>query len=116
MTNGIILGYTVPNTANDDLQVGDLVQRLDGYDNNYYTIKKINKLVQYPYYLKSRHNSELVNFHRKELVKCHYAFFDYEKYFSEGKMKLLGLILLDDLNHIKAKRANELEIGWSQLD
>ena len=115
MIRGIILGYTLPEKENINLKEGDLVQRLDGYDNNYYTIKKIDRINQNPYFLESKHNFEQINFSRKELIKCHYAFLDYEIYFLEGQFKQLGALRLEDLNHIRAKKANELEIGWSEL-
>lgn len=115
MIRGIILGYALEPKKDVNLKEGDLVQRLDGYDNNYYTVKKIERKNQNPYFLESKHNSEQINFHRKELIKCHYAFFDYESYFLEGKLVRLGAVMMEDLNYVRAKKANELEIGWSQL-
>ena len=57
-----------------------------------------------------------MNFARNELVKCHYGFFDYDKYFKDGKRVLLGAVSFEDITYIKAKRLNELELGYSQLN
>lgn len=118
MDFGIILGYELYHESNIPLKTGDLVQRLDEdeYTNHYYTIVKIDKTKAFPYYLESKENGELINFSREELVKCHTAFFDRDKYLEFGSKILLGSISIEDVQYIKAKKLNQLELGWSQLD
>lgn len=115
---GIILAYEIYHEANMPLKQGDLVQRLDEdeFTNNYYTIIKIEKNKDFPYFLHSKANGEFINFSREELVKCHCAFFDYESYVHNGSKILLGSISIEDIQYIKAKKLNQLEMGWSQLD
>lgn len=112
---GIILGYAISESG--ELRKGDLVQRLDGYDNNFYTVIKVDERCVNGYYLRSRENEgELINFNRDELVKCHYSFFDYDAYFKRGVQVLLGAVKFEDILYIRAKKGNEMELGFSELD
>lgn len=115
---GILLAYELLHQKEMKLNVGDLVIQNDNeyYDNNYYNIEKITDNQLYCYYIKSLTNGELMNFARNELVKCHYAFFDYDKYYKEGKRVLLGALSFDDMEYIKLKKLNDLELGYSQLN
>lgn len=118
MKKGIILGYEIFYQLDKPLKVGDLVQRLDEdeSEDNFYTIIKIDESKDFPYYLKSKENGELINFCREELGKSHCAFFDHEEYVNTGAKIMLGGISIEDINYIKAKKLNELELGWSYLD
>ncbi len=109
---GIILGYEM-NTQG--LNRGDMVQRLDGFDNNFYTVHTVDHSNANPYFLKSKDNGELINFDRSELTKCHYSFFDYDAYFQRGARVFLGAVKFEDIIYVKAKKGNELELGYSEL-
>jgi hypothetical protein len=112
---GVLLGYILPHHNNSKLRKDDLVQRNDGYDNNYYNIIKVDELSINAYYLESKENGELINFSKDELIKCHYAFFDYNSYYKERKMILLGSLSIMDLNYIKAKKAHDLDLGYNEM-
>ena len=121
---GIILGYEIVNIKKDELHVGDLVNRTDGYDESFYTIIKIDprygKLPGYPdtamkYFLKDKKSGELINFDRMELGYCHLSFFDYDKWKKDKKKILLGSIKACDMNYIRAKVAFEQDLGYSDL-
>lgn len=118
---GVILAYSVPMTT---LSVGDIVQPTDGYEDNIYTIAKIDPRygkqpddddTPFKYFIASKDNGELMNFSKDELVKMNTAFFDYDKYFKEDRIIFLGAISYMDLNYIKAKKAVELDLGYSDI-
>lgn len=115
MIRGIILAYNV--TDKTKLKEKDLVQRLDGYDNNYYIIENIN-LDYYPnqYFLKSKDNDIYINFSEDELIKCNYAFFDYNEYYKSGNKILLGAVSFSDIITIKSKKLYEFDMGISEIN
>lgn len=112
---GIILAYNL--YKNNKINKGDIVQRLDGYDNNIYTVEDIN-MDYYPnqFFLRSKDNDISINFSESELCRCHYAFFDYEEYFKSGNKILLGAVSNEDMLTIKSKKLIELDLGMSEID
>lgn len=121
----VLLGYSLFDYKSD-LKEGDLVMIDNGYDDRLFTINKIDPRfgkrkdepdTVFKYLIKGVYNvDQYINFERGEISKAHLAFFDYHKYYKEGKRVFLGGISSEDLNYIKAKHANELEIPFSEFD
>lgn len=115
----IILGYTL-HDYKSQLKKGDLVY----VDNCFYNIEKLDDTLNkdYKYYVKSKINGELMNFERSELSKANIAYFDYDLYTQHNIKKMIASIPLNDseyikdIIYIKAKFANEWEMGRSEFD
>jgi len=121
----VLLGYSLYDFKSD-LKEGDLVTFNDGYDERIYTLEKIDPRygkrlndpdTDFKYLVRGQYlnTNQLVSYERSEISKAHIAFFDYYKYYKEGKKIILGAISNEDLMYIKAKYANELELPFSEF-
>lgn len=121
--HGVILGINLCNYTTD-LKAGDLVVIDDGC-NDFIMLEKIDPRygkqpddsdTPYKYFVRSKPGGKLMNYARTEISLANLAFFDYEAYYTNGKLILLGAISNDDLNHIKGKFAMESEIPFSKFN
>jgi len=120
----VLLGYSLRDYKSD-LKEGDLVTIDNGYDDQLFILDKIDPRygkrkdepdTAFKYLIKGQYNiDQHINYERTEISKAHLAFFDYQKYYKEGKRILLGGISAEDLTYIKAKHANDLELPFSEF-
>lgn len=108
-----------------ELKLNDLVV----HDDEFYNIVKIddkykvneNETNEYKYFVESKVNGELMNFKRSELSKATLGYFDSTEYFENNRKLLICTVPLqnpafkDDINYIKAKFANDWEMGASEF-
>lgn len=118
-TKAIILGYSL-NDFKTPVKQDDLIC----VDDVFYNIEKIDESLspEYKYYIKNKINGELMNFAREEFSKANIAYFDYKAYHEFGIKRMIASVPLytqnsiKDIIYIKAKFANEWEMGRSEFD
>lgn len=124
VTEAVILCYNL-HDYKSELKLNDLVV----HDDEFYNIVKIddkynvneNETNEYKYFVESKVNGELMNFKRSELSKAALGYFDSIEYFENNKKKFICHVPLenpafkDDINYIKAKFANEWDMGASEF-
>lgn len=117
---GIILGVDLCDHKSQ-LKIKDLVS----IDGEFYNIVKIDprwnrnegeKDNENCYFVKSKINSELMNFERSEISKANIAIFDSKMWFEEGKKIRLGNIAQTDMRNMKFKACIEWDIPTEQVD
>jgi hypothetical protein len=120
----VLLGYSL-HDYKSELKQGDLVSINDGFEQIYlldkidprYGKRKDEPDTDFRYLVKGQYNmTQHVAYERSEISKAHLAFFDFHKYYKEGKKIFLGGISAEDLMYIKAKYANDMELGFSEFN
>ncbi len=120
----IILAYPTTDSLHGDINVGDLIQIDNDYDDAIFIIDHINPRYRkghtdpdnpYMYFVKDN-KGEFINYSREEIRKCNVAFFQYKRWDMERQLVFLGHISAFDMEHIKCKKLHEYEWGYNDIN
>lgn len=120
----VILAYPTTDSLYGDINVGDLIQIDNDYDDSIFIIDHIDPRYRknqsdpdnpYMYFVKDQ-NGQDINYSREEIRKCNLAFFHYDRWDMERQLVFLGHMSALDMEHIKCKKLNEYEWGYKDIN